>query len=1159
MLKTLSVIIYLISFILIFEEIFRLSYFVYKYNKSYDYGKILQKNCKKEYIERETSRFHIALNENDIFISNTENNKKLYFTLILIISILFTSIISIIFSIIIYNIYCNINFNNLNDYKIQHKIYIFIILLICIITIIYPILLIFYKLKELKYRKNISLFSNSGNINRFIPYILIFIVLIILKTVIIYYNYQVPNFKIITEDNNKNNIYDLIIFTIYTFIYLVVIYYITNFIILYNYYNENIEINETLNNNNDKNILIYYLNKVFGFNEHNKYINKISSVVKIDNTLNEVIVPPKILPKSLKEIGDIPEINKQNILAVTNDLGFDAATINEINIIVNTAIMDYRNNIYTEELIKKTDNIQEKILNFVKYIETKLQEIDSEKKFLGSILAQKIISEIDNLIISINNNNNPEIEKINEKKITYNHETIFRKNLSGLIFILILMVFIFAIIQFFLKKYDLSGLLQKNIKLYILIPFIILLIILLITNSTIEYNTLINKYILINPTELYKKNLNNINGSFNILLEEEYYKYLNKNFIICKNVRNSFILVILSNILYINLLNNNNINENINAISNITIPTEVLKSGIKCNNEPDIYDEFKFDGCIIRDSCRSTNVFFGRNNENEPNDINNCNLVNYVNIKSIIKNLLIFDNIDFTDGVVFINTNGKTSDTLLITDTLFNNTTVRKKFNINSNEWLKLKNKNNIDKNNYYSYHLKLNDKNNNYYYRIADDNIFNQLLSDIYLKTNNNNIKNISDYILYEIIYNNKIYNKFKLRIEYIKTKLKKLFSNSINETNEHTFLINEENFNNLLITDFDNNYDIKQYDNIIDKIINKYIDLLIKNIYLLSILLNSDNEKIELGELYNKMTSTPNTDRENRSDHISLKLKNKIILYINNLVKEISIFFDDINNDFKLKNNNFKNVLNNYIINNYNNINENNIYNKDIILPYLEKTENKNLIDIKIENLIKIIELNIKNYNNLRIYICNNVYNLNNECVINDIKLDKINIIKNLNNNISDIDNFIREFDKIELDTEEDYLKNLEIINGVEGATDDINDLFTFISDEYNGLKQIYKQLKTYLQNKENTDDDIKKQIKTKLYTQQTYDNNNKQINIYLKIIKNSLNNSKINKKNIEEDNIDKNISITLNDNINQVNKSIFILIIVYIISIILINYIR
>ena len=106
---------------------------------------------------------------------------------------------------------------------------------------------------------------------------------------------------------------------------------------------------------------------------------------------------------------------------------------------------------------------------------------------------------------------------------------------------------------------------------------------------------------------------------------------------------------------------------------------------------------------------------------------------------------------------------------------------------------------------------------------------------------------------------------------------------------------------------------------------------------------------------------------------------------------------------------------------------------------------------------------------------------------------------------------------------------------------------------------MKQIYKQLKTYLQNKENTDDVIKKQIKTKLYTQQTYDNNNKQINIYLKIIKNSLNNSKINKKNIEEDNIDKNISITLNDNINQVNKSIFILIIVYIISIILINYIR
>ena len=1157
MLKTLSVIIYLISFILIFEEIFRLSYFIYKYNKSYDYGKILQKICKKEYIERETSRFHIALNEKDIFISNTENNKKLYFMLILIISILFTSIISIIFSIIIYNIYCNINFIDLKDYKIQHKIYILIILLICIITIIYPILLIFYKLKELKYRKNISLFSNSGNINRFIPYILIFIVLIILKSVIIYYKYKVPNFVISTGDNSKENIYDLIIFIIYTFIYLVVIYYITNFIILYNYYNENIEINEISDDNNDKNIFIYYLNKVFGFNEHNKYINKISSVVKIDNTLNEAIVTTKILPKSLKKIEDIPQINKEHILAVTNGLKLDTATIDKINIIINTVIMDYINTIYTEELIKKTDDIPQKILKFVKKIETDLEKIGTDTT-LGTIFAKKIISEIDNLIISINNNKNPEIQKKNEKKITYTQETIFRKNLSGLIFILILIIFIFAIIQFLLKKYQFDKL-QKNIKLYILIPFIILLIILLITNSTIEYNTLINKYILINPTELYKSNLNNINSSFNTLLEEEYYKYLNKNFIICKNVRNSFILVILSNILYINLLNDNNISDNINKISNIIIPEELIKKDIPCNdNELDTYEEFKFDGCIIRYTCRSTNVFFGRDDADGGGYDNDCNLVNYLNIKKIIKNLLIFDNIDFTDGIVIIDTDGKISDTILDSGTLFDNTTVGKKFNINSSEWLRLKNSNTITKNNYYSYHFQI----NNIHYRIADDNIFNKLLSDIYLKTNNNDIKNIPDYILYEIIYNNKIYNKFKLRIEYIKTKLKKLFSNSISERydSEKQYLINEKNFNDLLTTNFDNNYNIKQYDNIIDKIINKYIDLLIKNIYLLSILLNSDNEKIELGELYNKMTASPNIDTNTRTDYISLKLKNKIILYINNLVKEISIFFDDINNDFKLKNNNFKNVLNNYVINNYNNINENNIYNKDIILPRLEKIENKKLIDIKIENLIKILELNIKNYNNLRTYICKNKYDLNNECEINTIiNLDKINIIKTLNNNISDINNFISEFDKIELDSETDYLENLEIITETGDATVNINELFKSIKAKYIVLKEIFQELKAFVENDNNSDEAIKNEIKNELYTPIKNEEYNNYIIKKIQTIKNIL---KINiKKDNEdnEDNIDKNISLTLNDNINEVNKSIFILIIVYIICIILINYIR
>ena len=111
-----------------------------------------------------------------------------------------------------------------------------------------------------------------------------------------------------------------------------------------------------------------------------------------------------------------------------------------------------------------------------------------------------------------------------------------------------------------MKKFNLEYL-HKRIKYYIQIPLISLFIFLFIINSTIEYNTLINKYILKSPIEIYKNNLNNINNSFNILLEEEYYKYLNKKFTICKNVRNNIIQVILSNILYFNLLNNyNNIN-----------------------------------------------------------------------------------------------------------------------------------------------------------------------------------------------------------------------------------------------------------------------------------------------------------------------------------------------------------------------------------------------------------------------------------------------------------------------------------------------------------------------------------------------------------------------------------------------------------------------
>tara|TARA_B110001450_G_scaffold53985_1_gene50429 strand:+ start:2742 stop:6245 length:3504 start_codon:yes stop_codon:yes gene_type:complete len=1167
MLKTLSVIIYLISFILIFEEIFRLTYFIYKYNKSFDYGKILQNICKNEYIERETSRFHIALNENDIEISNTEKNKKNYFRLLLIISIFFTCIISLIFSIIIYNIFCNINLKEFNNYKIHHKIYIVIILSICIISLLYPILLIFYNLKELKNRIDISLFDSSGNINRMLPFIYTFIGLIILKLVIIYFKYKVPNFEIADDNNNIN---ELIIFCIYGLVYIAIIYYITNYILLYNYYNDEIIINNNDDDDSNDGIISYYLNKVIGFKEHEKYINKIAAVVKKDNTLKETTNNKKILPTSLNDIDDIPENNKEKIYESIINLNKNLDE-NKLKYLINNIIILYIKNLYNSQLLKKTDHykIKELELQLIEKIKIELKEKfpNDNIDYVASIILQKIILEIDNLVKEIKNNNNLEKNINNEKKITYDKKTIFRKNLSGLIFIFIIFLVTLTIIQLILKKFNFEYL-HKKIKYYILIPFISLFIFLFIINSTIEYNTLINKYILKSPIEIYKNNLNNINDSFNILLQEEYYKYLNKKYTICKNVRNNIIQVLLSNILYFNLLNNYNDINTIIDWKNIPDINNIKNNSIKCNDNDSDYDEFIFDSCIIRNDCTSTNIFFGRDD-----DINNCNLLNYKNIKNIIKNLLLFDNINFSDDVEFINIKEKVSETNyeLNTGDIFNNVNTGKKLNIKSYEWLNIVKMNNINNNNYYSYYLKLNDN----YYRLKDDGIFNKLLREIYIKTNDIDIKNISDYIIYEIINKNNIYNKFKSRIEFVKKNLKNIIYTSLynsivlEENSSRTqYIVNEKNINSYIVNDYEDHISLKKYNKIVNNIVNRYIELLIKNIYLLSKLLNADQNIIELGELYNKMIDKPNIIDKNKTNYISVNLKNNIILYINNIVKEITIFFDEINNNFKLKDNNFKNILNNYIINNYNNINENNIYTKDIILPYLQKEENNNIYHKNIENLLKIIELNNTNYNNLRKYVCDKEFTLTNECNLNTYKLDINNIKKVLIENIHNIKKFEDEYSKYKEDDKFiNYLIYLKI-DTVNYENDNILNILDQIQYNYNklnaddiGLRIIYNKILKTLKDKNMIDtdnklNDIKINIKKDLFTNYKIYNENIK---YYDIIKNTIDNNNKNNNIIKYNNIDKNISIEINNNINDVNKSLLILLIIYIISIILINYIR
>lgn len=84
--SSLRYIIYTILFLLILEQIYTLSSFVYKYCYTYDYGKLMEKTCENSYIEYETDRFQISKNIMDMVLQNDNNNSN-FNVIILAISI----------------------------------------------------------------------------------------------------------------------------------------------------------------------------------------------------------------------------------------------------------------------------------------------------------------------------------------------------------------------------------------------------------------------------------------------------------------------------------------------------------------------------------------------------------------------------------------------------------------------------------------------------------------------------------------------------------------------------------------------------------------------------------------------------------------------------------------------------------------------------------------------------------------------------------------------------------------------------------------------------------------------------------------------------------------------------------------------------------------
>ena len=970
-----SYILYITAIIIIFEQLYRLTKTTIKYQKSYDYGKILNKLCNNEYFEYETSRFNVLLNTNNDDFTNKNN----YMTLILIISIIFTIVISFNLSYLIYNIFGKIDSSV--SYSLFSKLYIFLIILICSLTMLYPIIMMtFYLIKK----ENITPFNDKGELKNLKPLLLITLILVLLK---IKYS-ELPKFE---NEINSNKYTEIVIFIFYTVIYLFTLYYITNTIILYNYNKSNIILN---NNDSDNNIVIKYIKNIFGINEHNKYINKIEKIVDVDPTLSrDKINVNKNLPRELNKLEDVryDKINKiiekiNNILIDKYDIDYDKIVRNIIN--------SHLNNV----------NIT-KIYNEI--YDTTVLDIDvNEKKRIINIIIKTVIKEIDNLKDKVNNNNKVTTEILEKNKIIINTYTNYRRDISGLIFIILIFVISLFIIEYIITKIYYNKFLLNNIKDKTLIPLLCLFIVLFIINSTINYNTLLNKYIIQYPNNIYKQHLNDVNYKFNPIIEDEYLKYKNKNNI-PKNVADGIVSII------------------INSLLNRNLYTKELNNIIKYPNIKQNNDEYNYNfNNMIKNN--SINIFYGRGEYEE-----NCNLVNYKKVYSLIKNTLIFSN-------------------------------------------------------------NKLLDK----------------LLKEIENKSFNKNKDEIINIIYYEIL-EKKEYSDFKVNLAKFKDKIKSIILKSL----YHTVILNK-NYNNkdkldyLTLEEIDiyanSNNKTSEYDDIVNNIIKKYIELIVYNLYLLSEIKNNLTIEEILIYLNNDYTE---------GELPPIKFKNSIIKYINNYIKNIDNFFIELN---VILTNNVVNRYNisNYIINNYNNVNKEK-YIKNIIYPYNEKKKNTN--SELLQNIKKIND----NYYKIKRHFCNNDIEqiFTDKCQLKIV--DKNNAkkdIKNLlENNINDIDNFIEMYN-------------------------DNNDLIPLLKN-FKENNEMIKEVSIIVKNQ--TENELENMIDELYNETEKYNNDN--IEIYNKIIE--INNKTTNK----------NMSLVALNNSKKTNYLLILLITSYILGIILIKYIR
>ena len=169
-------------------------------------------------------------------------------------------------------------------------------------------------------------------------------------------------------------------------------------------------------------------------------------------------------------------------------------------------------------------------------LDTKTREEHETDKYNNVNIRQSVIDGFMNSIFGYREYNNFEVPNI------------FIKNLSGITFILFIIICVIISCIFVCNFLGMHPNVYKLLAYGIVIPFLVLFIILFLTKTTTEYNSYFNKYIVSEPIRLYKQYIMNMHTIFNTIVQNEYRDIDLSGGYVCRNIGNGILLTLYSDI-----------------------------------------------------------------------------------------------------------------------------------------------------------------------------------------------------------------------------------------------------------------------------------------------------------------------------------------------------------------------------------------------------------------------------------------------------------------------------------------------------------------------------------------------------------------------------------------------------------------------------------